>query len=237
MDDDTTRMTRRRSLLSAGGVLMAAVASGCGIGGGDDDTGTTTSSSNGPDGVASGQVSCVLAPEQTEGPFYVSDSPVRRDVTEGRPGTALALALEVVNASSCKPIPGASVDIWHTDALGAYSGVNGDSGSFMRGIQKAGSDGVARFDTVYPGWYSGRAVHIHVKVHVGGSVVHTGQLYFPAETTDAAYKAEPYSTRPGPEVTNDADAIFRNGGSRATLDVREQGDGYAASITMGVQAG
>lgn len=233
MDDHTTRITRRRSLLAAGGALVAAVASGCGIGGGDDDPTPTTSS--GPDGVASGRVSCVLAPEQTEGPYYVSDSPERRDVTEGRPGTPLALALEVVNASSCKPIRGASVDIWHTDALGEYSGVEGDSGTFMRGVQRTGSDGVARFSTVYPGWYSGRAVHIHVKVHVGGGVVHTGQLYFPDEATDAAYRAEPYSERPGPDVRNDADFVFRNGGSKSLLDVREKGDGYAASITMGVQ--
>jgi protocatechuate 3,4-dioxygenase beta subunit len=229
------RMTRRRSLLSVGGALAAAIASGCGIGGDDEEAGTMTSTS-GPDGVASGQVSCVLAPEQTEGPFYVSDSPERRDVTEGRPGTALALALEVVKASSCEPIPGATVDIWHTDALGEYSGVDGNSGTFMRGIQKTGSDGVARFDTVYPGWYSGRSVHIHVKVHVGGSVVHTGQLYFPDEATDAAYEADPYRTRPGPEVRNDADAIFRNGGSRSLLDVRERGDGHAGSIRIGVQA-
>jgi protocatechuate 3,4-dioxygenase beta subunit len=234
MNDDALRITRRRSLLSAGGALMAAVASGCGIGGGSEGGSATTPS--GPEGVASGRVSCVLAPEQTEGPFYLSDSPERRDVTEGRPGTALALALEVVNASSCEPIRGAIVDIWHTDALGEYSGVAGSGGSFMRGIQRAGADGVARFDTVYPGWYMGRAVHIHVKVHVGGGVVHTGQLYFPDEVTDAAYEADPYSTRPGPDVRNDADAIFRNGGSRSLLDVRENGDGYAASITMGVQA-
>jgi protocatechuate 3,4-dioxygenase beta subunit len=229
------RMTRRRSLLSAGGALAAAIASGCGLGGGDDEA-STTPATTGPEGVASGRVSCVLAPEQSEGPFYVSDSPERRDVAEGRPGTTLALALEVVNASTCKPIGGATVDIWHTDALGEYSGVNGASGTFMRGTQKTGSDGVARFDSVYPGWYGGRAVHVHVKVHTGGSVVHTGQLYFPDDITDTIYEAEPYTSRPDRDVRNDADAIFRNGGSRSLLDVRGDGDGYAASITMGVQA-
>ena len=97
------------------------------------------------------------------------------------PGTPLALRLTVVNASTCKPIKGAAVDIWHADAAGAYSGEqsNGTVGrTFMRGIQRTDARGLARFDTVYPGWYTGRTVHIHVKVHVGGNVIHTGQLFF-----------------------------------------------------------
>jgi protocatechuate 3,4-dioxygenase beta subunit len=109
----------------------------------------------------------VLAPEQTEGPYYIADEAVRRNITEGRPGTPLMLRAFVVNASSCKPIRGAAVDIWHADAGGVYSGFGQGAGNrtFMRGIQRTNAKGLALFRTVYPGWYQGRTVHIHVKVH------------------------------------------------------------------------
>jgi protocatechuate 3,4-dioxygenase beta subunit len=170
------RITRRRALFGLGG-FFAAAASGAWK---SDALG----SSEGPAGVASGEVTCVLAPEQTEGPYYISSVRVRRNITEGRPGRALTLRLRVVDASTCKPIKGASVDVWHCDAAGTYSGVQGNSGRFLRGVQKTDANGFAVFRTVYPGWYQGRTVHIHVKVHLGGNVVHTGQLYFPDKVTD-----------------------------------------------------
>ena len=91
-----------------------------------------------------------------------------------------------MNASTCRPIAGAAVDVWHCDAGGVYSGFGHGSGNrtFMRGIQRTNAKGIATFRTVYPGWYMGRTVHIHVKVHLGGRVVHTGQLYFPDALTD-----------------------------------------------------
>jgi protocatechuate 3,4-dioxygenase beta subunit len=233
MNDETERITRRGSILRAGGLLAALAVGGCADDGDGEQAATTAGS--GPAGVESGDVKCVLTPEQTEGPFYVDGAKLRRDITEGRPGTPLALELEVVSASACKPIANVAVDIWHCDALGEYSGVNGGSGTFMRGVQRTDSKGVARFDTVYPGWYSGRAVHIHVKVHAGGNVVHTGQLYFPDEVTAGAYDAPPYDSRPGPEVANDEDAIFVNGGSKSMLTVKKSDDGYTGSIRMGVQ--
>ena len=146
----------------------------------------------GPRAVASGAVSCVLAPELTEGPYYLPNERIRRDITEGKPGTPLRLSLTVVSASSCKPIAGAAVDIWHADAGGVYSGVAGNTGTFLRGIQKSDRSGLAVFDTIYPGWYQGRAVHVHVKVHLGGNVVHTGQLFFPDALSDRVYRAAPY---------------------------------------------
>ena len=159
--------------------------------------GSTTGSTIG----AIDNATCVLAPEMTEGPFYLDINKVRSDITEGRPGAPLGLALTVVDASTCAPVSGAAVDIWHTDASGDYSGVNGNSGTFMRGTQVSGSDGVVTFKTLYPGWYTGRAVHIHVKVHAGGNVVHTGQLFFPDAFTSSVYKRSPYSSRPGPDLT------------------------------------
>jgi protocatechuate 3,4-dioxygenase beta subunit len=225
MDEFTKPITRRASLLKGGGLFAALLAGGAAA---EDSDGA------GPAAVASGAVTCVLTPELTEGPYYVDDQKLRRNITEGRPGVALTLRLAVVNASTCKPIKNAVVDIWHCDALGTYSGVQGNSGTFMRGLQRTDANGVATFRTVYPGWYMGRAVHIHVKVHLGGSVVHTGQLFFPDTVTDTVYKRAPYNRRPGRDMRNTADSIFVNGGKKSLLEVTKSGTGYVGSVRMGV---
>ena len=222
---DEHRINRRGALAKLGG--FAAVAFGGAMWKSDAE-------GAGPEAVASGLVTCVLTPEQTEGPFYVAGERVRRNITEGRPGTPLTLRLKVVNASNCRAIKNAAVDIWHTDALGVYSGVQGSSGTFMRGIQRTDANGLAVFKTVYPGWYTGRTVHIHVKVHIAGNLVHTGQLYFPDSVTDRVYANAPYSSRPGRDTRNAADSIYRNGGSKSVLGLRRDGPGYVASLTMGV---
>ena len=193
--------------------------------------------SAGPSGVASGAITCVLAPELTEGPYYLPNERIRRDITEGKPGTPLRLRLAVVDASTCKPIRGAAVDIWHADASGVYSGVAGNSGTFLRGVQKTDRTGLAVFDTIYPGWYQGRAVHIHVKVHLGGNVIHTGQLFFPDALSDQVYRTAPYRARGNPDTPDGADAIYRNGGSRSLLHPVKSGSGYAGSMVMGVHRG
>ena len=187
--------------------------------------------------LAADEVTCVLTPEQTEGPYYIAGEKVRRNITEGRPGTPLTLRLTVVDSRTCKPIKGAAVDIWHCDASGAYSGFGAgrSSRTFMRGIQRTNASGVATFKTVYPGWYPGRTVHIHVKVHVRGNVVHTGQLYFSDGVTDAVYKRTPYSRRPNRETRNADDSLFRDGGRRSLLRLQRSGSGYVGSIKMGVR--
>src|SRR3954471_24474976 len=83
-------------------------------------------------------VSCILTPEQTEGPYYIAGEKLRRNITEGRPGTPLVLRTFVVDAATCRPIRNAAVDIWHADASGVYSGFGGGSSNrtFMRGIQR-----------------------------------------------------------------------------------------------------
>jgi protocatechuate 3,4-dioxygenase beta subunit len=224
-----SRLTRRGSLVRLGGLLATAVgAAGLKI---------ETSEGAGPAAVASGDVTCVLTPEQTEGPYYIANEAVRRNITDGRPGTPLLLRAFVVNASTCKPIKGAAVDIWHADAGGVYSGFGqgADNRTFMRGIQRTNAKGLALFRTVYPGWYQGRTVHIHVKVHLGGNVLHTGQLYFPDTVTDAVYRKAPYTGRPNRDVRNAADDIYRNGGKRSQVSVTKNSAGvYVASIVMGV---
>ena len=227
MDEST--LTRRGSLLRLGGFLVTALgAAGLKI---------ERSEGAGPAAVASGAVSCVLTPEQTEGPYYIAGEKVRRNITEGRPGAPLLLRAFVVDASTCKGIKNAAVDIWHADAGGVYSGFGQGAASrtFMRGIQKTNAKGLALFRTVYPGWYQGRTVHIHVKVHLGGNVVHTGQLYFPDTLTDAVYRNAPYSSRPSRDVRNANDSVYRNGGSRSLMSVRKNSAGvYVATIMMGV---
>lgn len=224
--------TRRGSLVRLAGLAAAAGggAAAWGLASADD-------AGSGPLAVSSGLVTCVLAPELAEGPFYVPDERLRRNITGGKPGVPLRLELTVVNASSCKPLRNALVDVWHCDALGAYSGaVAGAPGTdFLRGAQRTSAGGVATFRTIYPGWYPGRAVHVHVKVHVSGNVVHTGQLFFPAAVSSAVYRSRPYRSRGvGPDTPNPADAIFRNGGSRGLLRLRRAGPGYVGSIAVGV---
>ena len=226
MDDE--RISRRDSLVKLGGVLAGAAT----LGGWK----AASEAGAGPAGVASGAIACVLAPEATEGPFYLDDARVRRNITEGRPGTPLILRLKVVDASSCRAIRRASVDVWHCDATGAYSGTGGEADErFLRGVQRTDAKGLAVFRTIYPGWYPGRTVHVHVMVHIAGNVVHTGQLYFPDALTDTVFRRAPYSRRPGRTTRNAADSIYRNGGRRSTLALRRNRSGYAGSITMGVQ--
>jgi len=227
---DADRLSRRASLVKLGGLLAGVTAvSGWKIA---EEAGA------GPAAVASGLVSCVLAPEQTEGPYYLDDHRLRRNITEARPGVPLTLRLGVVDVSSCKPIKGAAVDIWHCDAGGVYSGTSAQDTKderFLRGIQRTDAKGVAFFRTIYPGWYQGRTVHIHVMVHIGGNVVHTGQLYFADTLTDTVYKRSPYRSRPSRTTRNAADSIYRNGGKRSTLKLVKSGSGYTGSITMGIQ--
>ena len=232
---DETTLTRRNSLLGLGGLAAAALGAGGVLAALDGQEAEAASS--GPAAVASGLVTCVLTPEMTEGPYYLDGDKVRRDIREGRPGTRLDLATTVVDVSTCKPINGALVDIWHCDAGGTYSGFaqeGTDGKTFMRGIQRTNKSGLATFVTVYPGWYSGRTVHIHVQVSLGGNVLHTGQLFFPEALTDAVYKRAPYHSRPGRDTRNATDSIFRNGGSKSVLKIAKNGSGYVARMTMGV---
>jgi protocatechuate 3,4-dioxygenase beta subunit len=222
---DGTKLTRRGSIVGFGGFLLGFLG-----------WKATSSEGAGPAAVASGAVSCVLTPEQTEGPYYIAGEKLRRNITEGRPGVPLLLRLQVVDASTCRPIKGAAVDIWHADALGGYSGFGAGSGSrtFMRGIQRTDANGLARFRSVYPGWYQGRTVHIHVKVHVAGSVVHTGQLYFPDSLTDGVFRRKPYSRRSKRTTRNANDFVFAQGGRRSLLRLRKVGSAYVGSTTMGI---
>ena len=226
-------LTRRESLLKFFGAAAA-------VGGGAGwrlASAEAAGSGSGPLAVSKGLVACVLTPELTEGPYYVPDEKLRHDIRAGKSGRLLQLSLKVIKASTCKVVKGAAVDIWHCDALGVYSGdvANNPGTNFLRGVQRTNASGIATFKTIYPGWYPGRAVHIHVKVHFGGNVVHTGQLFFPAAVTRAVYARTPYS-RHGttPDTPNADDSIYRNGGNKGMLAMTKSGSGYVRSISMGV---
>jgi protocatechuate 3,4-dioxygenase beta subunit len=213
MDEDRGRIDRRTALTGIGmaGLVAALAACSNGI---EEPTAapttttappptstTTTTTTTAPGGATptTAAPACVLAPEMTEGPYYLDLNLVRPDIAEGHPGAPVALSLAVVDADGCTPIAGAAVDVWHADASGEYSGVNGNTGTFCRGTQQTAADGTCAFTTIYPGWYQGRAIHIHVKVHVGGNVVHTGQLFFPDELKHRSCNASP--TRPAARRT------------------------------------
>ena len=195
---------------------------------------------------------CVLSPEVTEGPYWIDNRLTRRDITEGRPGLPLELVLTVKDAKTCTAIKGADVEIWHCDAVGVYSGYERaaagapggrhasptDSDRYLRGHQKAAADGRVRFLTIYPGWYRGRTPHIHLKVHVGGSVVHTGQVFFDEKTTAAVYRHSPYKSHGQPDTSHAEDMIYAQAGrARATLGLSRRSHGrkgYRGAITLGV---
>ncbi|ADB51644.1 intradiol ring-cleavage dioxygenase [Conexibacter woesei] len=245
--DERRKVGRREALVLLGGGGVAAAFGLSRLGGGDGADPVTTASAT--TGATTGVLSedealaeaaaatCVLTPELTEGPFWVPSTPQRRDVTAGQRGAALRLRLRVQDAATCRPLPRADVEIWHANAAGAYSGVDGDTRVWLRGHQVADRGGIVVFDTIYPGWYTGRTPHVHVKVHVGGREVHTGQLFFPDRVSRLVYARGVYAPRGGADTTNPDDGIYlQAGGSRAVLALRTiGGSGWLGRAVMGVR--
>lgn len=155
---------------------------------------------------------CTLTPSAVQGPFWLNLSLVRQDITEGLPGFPVSLVLQVADAATCSPMPGAVVDVWHDGTDGRYSGFasEGTQGlTFHRGVQIANAQGLVRFDTVYPGWYQGRTPHFHVKVNPTVSTELTTQLYMDDDISDRIYRyLPPYASRGPSPVTNATDAFY-----------------------------
>jgi protocatechuate 3,4-dioxygenase beta subunit len=240
------RLTRRDALTWMGAGALTVVAAACGKSSRTTANPTPTSPGGAPAITAAGGTAtaagsstgaaCVLMPELTEGPYYIAGESIRRDITEGRPGTPLQLDLAVVDATTCAPISGATVEVWHADAAGDYSGFGNGASSrtFLRGGQKTDGTGKATFATIYPGWYQGRAVHIHVKVN-DGSRTHAGQLFFDDAVSESVYATAPYTGHSGQWLRTSQDGIYRGGGSRSTLAMTRQGTGYVGALTLAVQ--
>ncbi len=197
---------------------------------------------------------CLLTPAQTEGPYFVPEAPQRSDIRSNpadgtlSAGTPLQLQLQLlaVQNNRCGPLANAMVDIWHCDADGLYSGVHDryadtSSQQFLRGYQISDAQGRVRFLTIYPGWYPGRAVHIHFKVRAdaGNGRMHllTSQLYFDDRITDAVYRQPPYAGRTSRYPRNAQDGIYRRGGSELTMAPVPGAGGYLARFAIGVRTG
>lgn len=203
---------------------------------------------------AAGLPPCVVRPEQTEGPYFVDErlnrSDIRSDpasgvVSEGAP-LDLRFRVSRIDGGRCRPLEGATVDVWHCDARGVYSDVQ-DPGfdtqgrEFLRGYQLTGAAGAVRFRTIYPGWYEGRTVHVHFKIRTpaSGSAAHafTSQLYFDDALTDRVHALEPYASRGRRDVRNEDDGIYRRGGRELMLAISEGGPGREATFDIGLHMG
>jgi len=234
-------LDRRQALGLIGGAAVAVFAVSCSGASSKKAAAPTSSTSAGAGAVTR----CTLAPEVTQGPFWLTDHPQASNLVQDRKGTPLQLWLTVVD-QECHAVPAAKVDVWHCDAAGTYAGVGGgamgpppgsggaatrtSAETWLQGYQVAGGDGAVTFATIYPGWYTGRAVHIHVKVFVGGREHHTGQLFFPDQLSERVFAAAPYRGRQ--DTLNNQDSIYRDAGSAAVLSPQRQGDGYNATAQL-----
>ena len=198
-------MNSRQALAGIGAVGLGSVIAACNGDGrrrrarrqprARHDRAATTSAGSDATELFDDAPSCSLTPEQTEGPYYFDADKIRSDIRERHEGAILRLALQVRTAGECKPLRDAVVDIWHCDAVGEYSF---SPDTFCRGAQATNADGIAEFTTVYPGWYQGRTVHIHAKVHVDNSTVLTTQLDLRRRLHREGVRARALLLTPGP---------------------------------------
>ncbi len=209
-------------------------------------TANTTNAAN----PAATMTGCVVRPEMTEGPYFVDEkldrSDIRLDPSDGAmsAGAPLALTFNVqqVGGNTCASLVGAVVDIWQCDAAGRYSDVAGEGTAgkqFLRGSQTTDANGVAAFTTIYPGWYPGRAVHIHFKIRTTGAANEayefTSQLFFDETVNDAVLAQSPYSDHRGTRLRNSRDGIYAQGsGDQMLLVPAPTATGYAATFAVGL---
>lgn len=202
----------------------------------------------------------MLTAALTEGPYFVDEklnrADIRSDPVTGALSARVPLALTFnvmrVDASACTPLTGAYLDVWHCDAAGTYSDVSGNGNGtggtgrkFLRGYQITDAAGAAQFQTIYPGWYSGRAVHVHFKLRLFAGTTKTyeftSQFFFDEALTTAVHAQSPYSSKRTRNVVNTTDGIYNRLSATEkaalTLQTSATGSGYAGVINLGVRVG
>lgn len=204
--------------LMFGAVSVPAIAAACNK---DDASGTDAGSESGTvTNPGTSTTTCTVAPTETEGPFPTKQpsSYVRSDITDGRTGYALTAKITIANTNNnCAALANAIVDIWHCDAAGNYSEYGGSgmqstnyqSVHFLRGRQVTDANGLVTFKTIFPGWYSGRATHIHVHVYnANGTSLKVTQIAFPEGTGTAVAAVNGYSKGMSGYTYNKSDNVF-----------------------------
>jgi protocatechuate 3,4-dioxygenase beta subunit len=249
------KLLSRRKALGLLGFAGAAFGAGCAsptaasstLATASDTAGTSVANSVSPTGTANTAAGCVTSPEETAGPYpdrlgMINNAAFyRRDITEGRSGLAVMLALTIVNTKAgCAPVSNANVEIWQCDATGNYSeyaqpSFNGSGQTFLRGLQTTDANGQVTFKTIYPGWYAGRATHIHVQVFMNGLTVKTTQIAFPEDVSAAVYRTGVYASHGQNTTTNARDGVFADGVTDEMASVAgDSVNGYTATLQIGI---
>jgi len=233
--DSIRKALTRREALGVFGAVGAALAAACG----DSPTAPTSTSTTSTTAAstASTNAACAVTPTETAGPFPSLTDLFRSDIREGRSGTQLTLTVQVVNVNtSCAPVANAQVEIWHCDVAGDYSQYGSVANqTFLRGIQTTDSNGQVTFVTIYPGWYQGRATHIHIEATVNGRSVKVSQIAFPESVNNVVHTSGVYASRGSNPMTNASDGIFSDSlASELVTPTGSVAGGYAASFQLGV---
>jgi protocatechuate 3,4-dioxygenase beta subunit len=247
-------VTRREAIIllsAAGASLIAGCSSGQTSAAAANETADASNPRTANSTSGGAPQGCVVRPAQTEGPYFVDEklnrSDIRSDPSDGsvKPGVPLELTFAVsqLGKGTCTPVAGAVVDVWHCDAAGVYSDVQDPSfdtrgKKYLRGYQVTDAAGRAKFTTIYPGWYQGRAVHIHftIRTNPGATAAHqfTSQIYFDEAVNDKVFTQPRYATK-GERMRNGRDGIFRRGGAALILPVTEVGNGYAGTFDVALE--
>jgi protocatechuate 3,4-dioxygenase beta subunit len=231
------RLTRREALgmLGATGAALSMVRCG------ETPTGPSTVEAAAATTTTGGSAACAVSPSETVGPYPSLTDMFRSDIREGRSGAPLTLTIAVVNVNNgCSPVSGANVEIWQCDADGHYSqysqqGYNGVLQTYLRGIQTSDGSGRVTFTTIYPGWYQGRATHIHVDVAMNGRSVKVTQIAFPESVTAALYATGVYAARGQNPTGNSRDNVFADSVASEMAEITgSPTTGYSATFTVGV---
>jgi protocatechuate 3,4-dioxygenase beta subunit len=228
-----TKKIGRREALGMMGAASAAIALGCG----SSPAAPSTTVEAAPATSGSTSAACAVTPAETAGPFPSLTHLFRSDIRDGKPGTLLNLGIKVVNTNAgCAPVADANVEIWHVDAAGNYSEYGSQTTqNFLRGVQTTDAGGQVSFTTIFPGWYQGRATHIHIEVTMAGASRKVTQIAFPESVNNAVYGTGVYAPRGTNPIANASDGIFADSlSSELVTPTGDPASGYSANVQVAI---